>query len=89
MLSELHEIRQHLHHLDRRDRMRMVSGTIRSVILFIPTLLLLISAWYFYKYGDKIIASLADTAAKKAAEYSTQGISSSMDINKLLDQMKK
>jgi hypothetical protein len=84
LLTELREIKEHLHEMNRRDRVRTIGGTIRGLIMLIPTVLIIWSAWYFYENSGDILKSIAATAAEQATKYS-QG-----NIDKLLnDQLNK
>lgn len=62
---------KHLERLDKRDRLRMIGGTIRSIIGLIPLLLLLGSIWYLYQHGDQFMKDLLKKSAKDAAGQNT------------------
>lgn len=59
----------HLQHMDRRDRIRMWGGGIRSAIAIIPIILFLVSTWYFATHAAEIMKSITDAAAASAANY--------------------
>ncbi len=66
--QKLDVIIEHLHHLDRRDRLRTIGSTVRGLLSLIPLLFLLWSAWYVYKQGDKLLETITRQAATAAAE---------------------
>lgn len=69
--QKLDLIVKHLEHLDRRDRVRMIGGTIRSILGLIPLLLLLGSIWYLYRHGDEFMKDILKQAGKNAANQNT------------------
>lgn len=84
LLTEVREMREYLYQMNRRDRLRTIGGTIKGLILLVPTVLLVVSAWYFYKHSDEIIKGIAANAAEQATKYS-QG-----NLDKIInDQMMK
>ena len=80
LLTELREIKEYLHEMNRRDRVRTIGGTIRGLIMLIPTILIIWSAWYFYQNSSEILKSIAASAAEQASKYS-QG-----SMNELLNE---
>lgn len=48
----------HVKNLDRRDRMRTIWGTMRSIIGLLPLLLLLGSLWYVYHNSDRMLRDI-------------------------------
>ena len=68
--ERLDEIALYLHRIDRRDRIRTIGGTIRSIIALIPLLLFLFSAWYIYANGTSLLQMITEEAAKQAVKYS-------------------
>lgn len=71
--EKLDVIIEYLHHLDRRDRMRMIGGTIRGIVSLIPVIFFIAGMWYLYMYGDELMAKIARQAAEQAAEVTKQG----------------
>jgi preprotein translocase subunit SecY len=69
--DKLDQIIHYLHQMDRRDRMRTIGGTVRSVIALIPLLLFLLSVWYIYTNGTSLLQMVTEEAAKQAAKYAT------------------
>lgn len=77
MDDKLDIIIKHLERIDRRDRLRMWGSTIKGIFGLIPTVAFIWGLWYFYHNGDQIIASIAEQAARQAAEVTkigTEGI---------------
>lgn len=66
--TKLDEIIEHLRRIDKRDRLRMWGGFVRSMIAIIPLLFFLWSIWYFYEHGDDLMKQIANIAAQSAAE---------------------
>lgn len=56
--EKLDVIIKYLHRIDKRDRIRMWSGTIHSLLMFIPVILTLLSLWYFYAHMGEIIGGM-------------------------------
>ena len=69
--EKLDVIIQHLHRLDRRDRIRTYGAMLHSVLAIIPMIFFVWSAWYVYAHGDELLAKIASQAASQAASYST------------------
>ena len=67
--EQLDEVIAILDRMNRRDRMRMIGGTIRSILTLIPLVLVLWSAWYFSQHSAELMKMIADQAAKSAAAY--------------------
>lgn len=73
-----------LHRMDRRDRMRMIGSTIRSVIGLIPVLLLLWSTWFLLAHGQEFIQQITEQTVKN-----TIGVGASApSLDGLLKQLK-
>lgn len=64
---------QHLENIDRRDKLRMRAGFIKGLISIIPTIAFIAGIWYFYQYGDEVMAKIAKTAAEQAMEATKSG----------------
>lgn len=77
--EKLDEIVTILDHMNRRDRMRMIGGTVRSILTLIPLVLVLWSAWYFSQHSAALMKMIADQAAKSAAAYSQKQSSGMLD----------
>lgn len=69
----------HLERLDRRDRLRMWGGTVRSVIALIPMLFFLWSAWYLYAHGTEIFDLMLQQSARSAATSTGQSYEQALD----------
>lgn len=54
----------YLHRMDRRDRLRTIGGTIRSMIAIIPVILFLLSAWYLYTNSTQLLESVSEASAR-------------------------
>jgi hypothetical protein len=67
--DKIDEIILILDRMNRRDRLRTIGGTIRSILALIPMVLVLWSAWYFVQHGPELMKTIADQAAKSAAVY--------------------
>ena len=67
--EKLEEILVHMRKMDKRDRVRMCGGFLRSMISFASLALFIWSGWYFVKHGPEIMKQIADTAASSAAAY--------------------
>ncbi len=61
----LSEIADSLHRIDRRDRTRMIWGTIRSLINLIPMLLLLWSTYYLFVHGPELISFITQQTVQQ------------------------
>lgn len=70
--DKLDVIIRHLERIDNRDRLRMYGGLVRSILGFIPTLLLLGSLWYVYSKGDELLRKISMESARAAATYTQQ-----------------
>ena len=66
--DKLDRIAEYLHHLDRRDRMRTITGMIQWSISLIPMILFLISLWYVYGVGQSLIQTMSPANAQKYFE---------------------
>ena len=69
----------YLHTADRRERLRTITGTIRSVISIVPFILFLGSLWYVYAHGQDLMTQITAEAAKQAAVYSQNSMSGFVD----------
>lgn len=56
--EKLDVIIKYLHRIDKRDRIRMWSGTIHSLMTLIPLVLTLLSLWYFYTHSTEILGDV-------------------------------
>ena len=54
----------YLQKMDKRDRLRMVGGTIRGFISIIPIAFIVWSGWYFYAHGTEIIKQITEQTTK-------------------------
>jgi len=56
--EKLDVIIKYLHRIDKRDRIRMWSGTIHSLMTLIPLILTLLSLWYFYTHSAELLSGM-------------------------------
>lgn len=85
MEEKLDDIVAILHRMDRRDRMRMIGSTVRSLIGLIPLILLLWSTWYLIAHGEEFIQRITEQTVKNTIGISTGKAPSLQD---LLQQLK-
>lgn len=64
--DKLDLIVRHLERMDKRDRLRTWGGFFRTIIGFIPLVIFLFSAWYFYNNADEILKKITAEAAEQA-----------------------
>lgn len=64
--EKLDVIVEHLGRMDRRDRLRTWGGFIRAMLGFIPLLIFVASAWYFYNHSEDILKKITEQAAEQA-----------------------
>ena len=83
LLQRLDDIALHLKNLDRRDRTRMIWGTIRSAIGFGMFLVALFGSWYLADHFAEIMKLVVQESAKQTQEMMKSG------SNDFLKQMKK
>lgn len=67
--EKLEEILVHMRKMDKRDRLRLWGGFLRSMISLGSLIFFFWSGWYFIKHGPELMKQIADTAASSAAEY--------------------
>lgn len=75
--EKLDQVIYYLHRMDKRDKMRTIGGFIRTLISFIPLILLLWSVWYIIQHGDELMETIIKqtaTATADAAKGSSQGM---------------
>jgi hypothetical protein len=82
--DKLDDILTVMHRRERRERWRMIVANLRSFVWFA---FLVGSTWYVYAYGDELMATIADQAAKSAARATSQGSAAFMD--QLPDEIKE
>ncbi len=56
--EKLDVIIKYLHRIDKRDRIRMWSGTVHSLMTLIPLILTLVSLWYFYAHSADLLKGM-------------------------------
>lgn len=56
--EKLDVIITYLHRIDKRDRIRMWSGTLHSLLTLVPLILTLMSLWYFYTHSSDILKGM-------------------------------
>lgn len=85
--GKLEEILVHMRKMDARDRLRTWGGFFRSLISFIPIIILVWSTWYFFVNGDKFMEKITDLAAQKAKEVSEEQAGSMTEqLRRMLEQ---
>lgn len=58
---------EHLHRMDKRDRLRTWGGFFKGILGLIPIVVMLISIWYVFEHGDELLQKITQQAAKEAA----------------------
>ena len=86
LLQRIDDIALHLKNLDRRDRTRMIWGTIRSAIGFGMFLVALLGSWYVVDHLGEIMKLVLQESAKQTQEMMKSG---SNDFLKQMQQMFK
>ena len=76
--DKLEDILQCLERMDRRDRMRTIGGTIRSLLHLIPLLLILWSTWYFYEHSDEVLRTISGVAAEQASKVTQNALNQAL-----------
>lgn len=56
--EKLDVIITYLHRLDKRDRIRMWSATLHSLLTLVPLVLTLLSLWYFYTHSSELLGGM-------------------------------
>lgn len=74
--EKLDEVVEILRRMDGRDRLRMVGGTIRSVIAFIPVIILVWSTWYLAAHGTQLIQQITEATIKSTMKGSGSSVGS-------------
>ena len=59
----------YIQRMEKRDKWRTIGGTIRSLIMFIPVILLLGSSWYFYEHSDEVIKSITKSMTEQMTSF--------------------
>ena len=70
--AKLDDIVKSLHRIDRRDRLRLWGGTLRTLLYLIPRLIFLFRLWYVYNHTDELIRIVSRRAAQQAVEMSRE-----------------
>ncbi len=60
----LEKIITHLEHIDRRDRIRLWGGFVRSLLSLIPTIIFLWTLWYVSENTDALLRKIANIAVE-------------------------
>ena len=68
--EKLDLIIEYLRRNDRRERWRVIGGTIRSIISILPILLVLWFAWYLQWHGKELLQNLTISMAKNMSVFS-------------------
>ena len=58
----------HLERMDRRDRLRTIGGFFKTLITFIPIIILVWSTWYFVAHMDEIMKKFAEQVTNQTKE---------------------
>jgi hypothetical protein len=77
MLIKLDLIAHYLQNMDQRDRIRTIGGTIRSLIMLIPTIIVILSTWYIYEHSEEIMQRITEATVNQALSASgdtSQGV---------------
>ncbi len=72
--EKLDLIVHYLHQMNSRDRLRTVGGFFKTLIGFIPIIIVVWSTWYFYKHGAEVMEQITKEAVKQSAEYSQESL---------------
>ncbi|MEK7563295.1 MAG: hypothetical protein AAB544_02790 [Patescibacteria group bacterium] len=56
-----------LEHMNKRDKMRTWGGFVRSIIHFIPLIILIWSVWFTYAHWDEMLLEISRSAAEQSA----------------------
>ena len=83
ILERLDQMNVHLQNLDRRDRLRMVGSSIRSLISLGMLVFVIWSSVYLLYHMQDIIKIVTEETAKATMQY---GKSGSVDLMKQLEQ---
>ena len=62
--DKLDVIIDYLHRMERRDRIRLTGGTLRSLIALIPIIIVVGSTWYFYLHSNEILTQIIEQSSK-------------------------
>tara|TARA_Y100000310_G_C20498096_1_gene722554 strand:+ start:338 stop:646 length:309 start_codon:yes stop_codon:yes gene_type:complete len=65
--DKLDIIIENLRRMDKRDRLRTIGGFFKGIISMIPIIIMLVSIWYVYAHGDKLLQKITQQAAQEAA----------------------
>ena len=87
MIDRLDEIALHLKHMDSRDRMRMIGGTIRSLINIGFLVFAIWSSWYLLYHLSDIIKTVSEETARATMQYGKAG--STDFLKQMQDLLKK
>ncbi len=64
--DKLDQIIEYLHRMDRRDRLRTIGSTIKSLISIGTLVFFIWSGWYLSTHTDDILKKITDQATKSA-----------------------
>ena len=71
--AKLDRIEAHLRNLDRRDRVRMIGSTVRSVVSLGMLLFVLWSTWYLFDHLGDVMKYVLQESAKQSQEMMKSG----------------
>lgn len=59
----------YIQRMEKRDKWRTIGGTIRSLIMLIPVILLVGSSWYFYEHSDEVIKMITKSMTEQMTSF--------------------
>ena len=62
----------YLEKMNHRDRLRMFGSFFKSIIMMLPVLVFLWSAWYFYVNGERLLRDIVSDVSRSTVQ-ATQG----------------
>ena len=82
--EKLDQVLYYLQRMDRRDKWRTIGGFFRTLISFIPVVVLLWSVWYVVEHGSELMTMIIKQTASATAE-ATKGSGQGM-LDELMKQ---
>lgn len=61
-----------LEKMNRRDRLRTIGGFVRTIVGFVPIIIVVFFTWYSIKYGDQLLQKITSMAAEQAGRVAKQ-----------------
>lgn len=87
--DKLDAIIEELRKINKRERWRMVGGSLRSIIGLLPIIIMLAGAWYAFEYSDQILEKISAAAAKQAAAITQYNPTTMVDTSSIQDLLKQ